>query len=249
MSTDLSEFAIGYEGDAQREQAYELAERLQLPVDNQAARQLLVTEERLVLKVPPFLPMYADFSVKTWQKRRDAGKQQGLIRACKPVPGLKIVDATSGWGRDAAILASYGAELVMLERDPIMATLLMDALQHRDERSRHVMKLMVRQSDALDYLNRLSDKDYPDVIYMDPMHPVRQKSALVKKDLQILQQFIGCDEDALDLLKLAQKKALKKVVVKWPQQSPPLLPPASSITGKTVRFDIYQRVTDSDQKA
>jgi len=85
----------------------------------------------------------------------------------------------------------------------------------------------------------LSTGHYPDVIYIDPMHPNRQKAALVKKDLQVLQQLIGADEDVLALIHLATTRALQKVVVKWPQQLPALLKPCTSITGKTVRFDIY----------
>lgn len=232
------ELAIGYTVETLLEKAQALATQLGLVLNNQAKRQLLVTEERLLLKIENFTPLYADFNSATWQHRRDAGKKQGLVRACKPVPGMKIIDATAGWGRDAAILASFGAEVRMLERQPFMAALLADALLQQDERSKEKLKLSLCHTDALNYLEQLPVQEYPDLIYIDPMHPQRQKSALVKKELQALQQLVGADEDALTLLTLAKNKA-KKVVLKWPQQLPALLTPTFSIEGKTVRFDMY----------
>lgn len=237
------ELAIGYEHAELFEQAKQLAELLKLTIDNQASQQLRVTAEKLVLKLDAFSPLYADFSSATWQKRRDAGKKQGLVRACKPGPGVRIIDATAGWGRDAAVLASFGAEVLMLERQPLMAALLADALQRQDERSKAILKLKLCNMDATTYLQALARSDYPDVIYIDPMHPQRQKAALVKKDMQALQQLIGADDDALALLELAKTRVLNRVVVKWPQQLAPLLTPTLSLAGKTVRFDIYCKVS------
>lgn len=232
-----SSIAIGYEGIEQLALATELAKRLNLPIDNQAKEQLLVTSDKLVLKIHPFLPLEANFNSAFWQKRRDEGKKQGLVKACKPKPGLRIIDATAGWGRDAAVLASFGAEVLMLERNPIMGALLNDALTRQACTSK--LQLSLCTVDAFDYLEALPEKDYPDVIYIDPMHPERQKSALVKKDLQVLQQLIGPDDKVLGLIQLARQRVLKKVVVKWPQQLPGLMQADATIPGKTVRFDSY----------
>ena len=201
--------------------------------------QLIHHNNKLSLKLPNFNPLAADFTSATWSKRKAEGKKQGLVRACKPSPGMKIIDATAGWGRDAAILASFGAEVLMLERNHLMATLLQDALEVRSEEDKAQMKLSLLEADSRSYLEQLPAKDYPDVIYIDPMHPERQKSALVKKDLQALQQIIGPDEDGLELIKCAIKRVKQRVVVKWPQKLNYLLKPDTSIEGKTVRFDIY----------
>lgn len=195
--------------------------------------------DKLVLKTPHFSPLSVDFSVAAWAKRCAEGKKQGLIKACKPKPGMKIIDATAGWGRDAAILAGFGAEVLMLERHPIMAALLQDALKHQSEADSQKLKLSLVTQDALSYLSALDEKDFPDVIYIDPMHPERNKSALVKKDMQVLQDLIGPDLDALDLILLARNRVKQRVVVKWPQKTAPLVPPMHSIEGKTVRFDLY----------
>lgn len=200
---------------------------------------LSMLEGKLVLLQDQFSPLFIDFQAASLQKRRDAGKKQGLVRACKPAKGLRILDATAGWGRDAAILASFGANVLMIERQPIMVALLEDALRRLAETS-STLALSLLAMDAKHYLQNLSEPaNYPDVIYIDPMHPTRQKSALVKKDMQALQQIIGADEDAFELIQLAIKRARLRVVVKWPQRLPPLLPPSHSIQGKTIRFDVY----------
>jgi 16S rRNA (guanine1516-N2)-methyltransferase len=233
---------VGYETDALREKAQRLAEALDFAVDKDACSCLYVGVNQLALKMPNFLPMSADFSAFTWAKRASEGKKQGLVKAVKPGKQVKIIDATAGWGRDAAILASLGAEVLMLERNVVMAALLEDALLHQSDKDRERLRLSLWKGNAHSFLNQLDPQEYPDVIYIDPMHPERNKSALVKKDLQALQQMIGADVDALDLITLARTRVKQRVVVKWPQKTKPLLPPDASIEGKTVRFDIYLRV-------
>lgn len=195
------------------------------------------TPEKLELLSDSFLPLFVDFNSVTIQKRRDAGKKQGIVRACKPTKGMRVLDATAGWGRDAAILASFGADVLMLERQPIMAALLADGLSRLLPDSPLTLSLV--HADAKDYLQALLNTDYPDVIYIDPMHPERQKSALVKKDMQALQQLIGADTDVCELIQLAITRTRQRVVVKWPQRLPALIQPDACITGKTVRFDVY----------
>lgn len=232
---------IGYERDELRDKAQGLATLLHCSVEQHSTHCLWVSDEPLALKVPGFSLLRADFSRATWKKRQAAGKKQGLIRACKPGPGIKIIDATAGWGRDAAILASFGADVLMVERHPIVAALLADALAARPEPDEQRLPLALVHADACTYLNALPAEAYPDIVYIDPMHPARTKSALVKKDLQVLQRLIAPDQDALELILCARTRVKQMVVVKWPQKVKPLLPPTSSISGTTVRFDIYTR--------
>ncbi len=235
--------AVGYETNDLSARAAELAAKLNLVIDNHVLPRLHVTADKLVLLIDSFAPLFVDFSHSVWQKRRNEGKKQGLVRACKPMKGLRILDATAGWGRDAVILASFGAEVLLLERQPIMAELLADGLTRLSSETPLNMSLI--QQDTKEYLQTLSVHEYPDVIYIDPMHPVRQKSALVKKDMQALQQIIGSDEDVYDLIQLALSKARQRVVVKWPQRLEPLFVASLSIEGKTVRFDVYNNLVKS----
>lgn len=246
MNDTQLKIAIGFESNELYAEAKSLADKYDFVLDDQQLPRLSVTPDKLVLLSDKFSPQCVDFNPQVWQKRHDAGKKQGLVRACKPTNGLRILDVTAGWGRDAAVLASFGAEVLMLERQPVMVALLDDALQRlkssfneNSSNINHTMSLALLYTDAKDYLQTLLPADYPDVIYIDPMHPARQKSALVKKDMQILQNLFGADEDAKELIELAVGCARKRVVVKWPQRLPTLVQPTMSIDGKTVRFDIY----------
>jgi 16S rRNA (guanine1516-N2)-methyltransferase len=79
------------------------------------------------------------------------------------------------------------------------------------------------------------------VIYIDPMYPRRKKSALVKKDMQILQRLHDEDNDAAALLENALLYAIKRVVVKRPIQAEALndRQPNTAIKSKKTRDDVY----------
>lgn len=230
----LESFPLGSENDDLIPQATMLTSQYGFYLNQQNLPRLQLTRHGLVLLMDKFSPLLVDFNPLLVQRRLD--KSHGLIRACKPTPEMTILDVTAGWGRDAGLLAQYGAKLIMLERQPIMAALLADGLRRLPP---DTLNISCIHQDSLTYLAALEPNDYPDVIYMDPMHPERQKSALVKKDMQALQQLFGPDNDAQALLTMALNRSKKRVVVKWPQRLPPLQQPNSSIEGKTVRFDIY----------
>lgn len=127
----------------------------------------------------------------------------------------------------------------MLEREPVLAALLEDGLKRLHGNQHMSLNLELLGSDARTYLKALAPAAYPDVIYLDPMHPAREKSAKVKKDLYALQALLGADDDALSLLEIAQARTCGRVVVKWPARLPALLKPDYAVEGKTVRFDVY----------
>jgi 16S rRNA (guanine1516-N2)-methyltransferase len=78
---------------------------------------------------------------------------------------------------------------------------------------------------------------------MDPMFPIRKKSAQVKKEMQALHQVVGGDEDAAELLEKAFNKAKYRVVIKRPMHSDYLgmLKPSYSLEGKSTRYDIFAK--------
>jgi 16S rRNA (guanine1516-N2)-methyltransferase len=181
-----------------------------------------------------------------YRLRKGEGKRQAIARAvgmhCYPKP-LRVFDVTAGLGSDAFVLASLGCQLHLVERSPIVAALLQDGLHRAISNpqigawAKHVL-LSVMDSQKL--LSELSLEDCPEVIYLDPMFPARTKSALVKKNMQILQELVG-EDDNVSLLALALEKATKRVVVKRPKGAPHLQnkSPNFSLVGKSCRFDIY----------
>jgi len=193
----------------------------------------------LALCVPNCSPIRVDFEAVIAQRCRPGVKKAGLLRACKLKPGMRVIDATAGWGRDAAVLASSGAEVLMLEREPVLVALLEDGLKRLHHNQSTPLNLNLHAEDARTYLKALAPEEYPDVIYLDPMHPARDKSAKVKKDLHALQALLGADDDALGLLEIARMRTRGRVVVKWPARLPALMKPDYAFEGKTVRFDVY----------
>ncbi|MBF0136323.1 MAG: class I SAM-dependent methyltransferase [Magnetococcales bacterium] len=180
-------------------------------------------------------------------RKRDLAVAMGM-RRCKTV--LNILDATAGLGRDAFALALLGCKVTMMERSPIIAALLEDGLERARQ---HPLlapivqeNLFYSQGDSLHWLNSgLDDAARPDVIYLDPMHPPRTKSALVRKGMRRLRAIVGEDADAQDLFLAARRCARQRVVVKRPRRAEPLAQqrPSYEIVGRTVRYEVY--LTDS----
>lgn len=238
MMTQALSLAVGYDNDVLLPQAQTLALALHLPLDSQSYPRLQVTNERLELHIKGFKPLFVDFTQEKITKRHQEGRSQAIIRACAAGPGVRIIDATAGFGKDAAILAGFGASVCMVERNPIVYALLEDGMRRLENQS----LLSLQFGDALVYFKNLPPELTPDVIYLDPMHPTRTKSALVKKEMQVLQQIIGEDTDIVELLTQARQTARSRVVVKWPSRLKPVLKPNYSIPGKTIRFDVYTQV-------
>lgn len=186
-------------------------------------------------------------NANTYRRLHGGGRGQPIAKAI----GLKtyglpltVIDATAGLGQDAFVLASLGCKVIMIERSPIIAALLADALQRGltdPQIQPFISNMHLIEGDALLVLQSLAATEHPDVIYLDPMFPLRDKSALVKQDLRILKEIVGDDPDADQLLTIARKVAKRRVVVKRSRIAPYLgaIKPHSEQIGKANRFDIY----------
>ena len=193
--------------------------------------------------------VFVDFVEGTMGHRRRFGGGRGQLVA-KAV-GIKkgvipdVIDATAGLGRDAFILAMLGCQVRMIERSPIVAALLQDGVDRglMDEEVEPIaqrMKLTV--GNAAIKLAELAEQSRPDVVYVDPMHPGRDKnSAAVKKEMKLFRQLVGADQDAAELLSAALAVATKRVVVKRPRKAEAIDGPKPSLVydGKSTRFDVY----------
>lgn len=233
------------------DKAQQLATQLALPLNNEsnAALQLMVNEQGLSFWAPALGgPVQVDFTGGKNAHRRQfgGGRGQPLAKAIGLKPGFNptIIDATAGWARDAFVLASLGCQLTLLEQQPLLAALIEDGLTRAAKDSDIagiVAKMSLLNVNAVDYLTALSETNWPDVIYLDPMYPSRDKSALVKKDMQILHQLVGNDETGEALLCVALQRAKKRIVVKRPKGAPLLnaVKPVAEVASKNTRYDIY----------
>ncbi|NRN29873.1 16S rRNA (guanine(1516)-N(2))-methyltransferase RsmJ [Photorhabdus heterorhabditis] len=228
----------------------QLVERWGLVHDESAIMALVLTPQRLELRKldePKLGGIYVDFISGTMAHRRRFGG--GRSEAVAKAIGIKkdylptVVDATAGLGRDAFVLASLGCHVRMLERHPVVAALLDDGLQ-RGYQDAEIGGWLQERMTLLhaSSITALADiTPQPDVVYLDPMYPHKQKSALVKKEMRVFQSLVGADEDADNLLSPARALAKRRVVVKRPDYAEPLAGIAASaaITTKNHRFDIY----------
>lgn len=194
-----------------------------------------------------------------------AGRKSELIlKAAKISADSQVIDATAGFGHDSLILASTGAQVTMLEQQPLMALLLFSE-QQRMSAQPNWQKLMARltiiNTDALSYFAQLQKNTTDqavavDVVYLDPMFPEDSyqdsktgKGAKVGKQMQALHHLARpptLDEEKA-LLNNAQavvadnQEGRGRVIVKRPQQAPFLSQqnPDESWHNAALRFDGY----------
>ncbi len=235
--------------------AIALAARLHLPLAS--SRQEIC--DYLLILTPDYIglqkteatssPLYVDFlrGKMNYRAQHTSIKNESLARAMglKGKTHPKIVDATGGLAGDSFTLASLGFEVTLLERSPIIYTLVADGIQRAQKDLRiasTVNRLRLVHGDAITWLQDLTTQNRPDIIYLDPMFPERKKSALPKQEMLILHDVVGEDDDAQALLKAALACAIKRVVVKRPRLATLLgvsPAPSFSLSGSSSRFDVY----------
>ncbi len=227
-----------------------LAQRWGLEHDDQALMALVLTPDRLELRKldePKLGGIFVDFVTGAMAHRRKFGGGRG--EAVAKAVGIKggylpdVIDATAGLGRDAFVLAALGCRVRMLERHPVVAALLDDGLR-RGYADAEIGGWLRERLTLLHVVSQQALSDItpaPDVVYLDPMYPHRQKSAMVKKEMRVFQSLVGPDEDADALLEPARRLAKKRIVVKRPDYAEPLagIATQSAVVTKSHRFDIY----------
>lgn len=193
-------------------------------------------------------PVRAEFvSGKAGYRREHGGGTGQLIAKAvglqKTRQSLHVLDATAGLGQDAFVLASLGCRVTLFERSPVVHAILADGLARasiNEQCADITSRMKLEEGDSLQWLQRC-EPDSVDVIYLDPMFPHRDKSALVKKEMQVFRQVVGDDDDSDALLEAALAVARYRVVVKRPRKAEPLNgPPVTTrVEGKSSRYDVY----------
>ncbi|WP_116364796.1 class I SAM-dependent methyltransferase [Parahaliea mediterranea] len=249
--------AVVCDSDDDRQHLAQVAAELGLPLlestDALAADLLLRLDQgRLALvQGGPAAPgpVSVDFGGGRMRQRRRGGHNELLGKALgvgRKSP-LRVLDATAGLGRDSFVLADLGCEVLLCERQPVVAALLGSALaQARGSDDDWLCATAQRMQLAPGDARQLPASSLAgiDVIYLDPMFPHRGKSAAVKKDMALFQRLIGIPEDETDseaLLQWALAQPVARVAVKRPLKAPPLAggKPSHQIRGKAVRFDVH----------
>lgn len=186
------------------------------------------------------------------KRRLFHGKLNGelLVRAArlKGIEEPTLVDATAGLGQDSLLLAAAGFSVTLIECNPVIAAMLVDAIERarRDpELADAAGRMQVIEGNSLKVLRDLSMP--PDVVYLDPMFPGRSKSAAVKKKFQLLHRLEMPCEDEMALLEAARAAHPRKIVIKRPVKGPHLagVKPDYTLRGKAVRYDCIVMARES----
>lgn len=215
--------------------------------------------------------IYADWSSLNIASAAGTSIKQPIAKAIglKSIyqqPAVRVIDTTAGWGEDAWVMASLGCHVLMIERNPLIAAMLNDAIARERARSpQTVGRLRVVNDDATAILNRLASgqslvsqhevvlKDSvwdetsanpqhacaADVIHLDPMFP-GEKTSAEKKPIRLLRRLVGDDPDSQALYEAAMALKVKRVIVKRPPHGQALGDkPQITIAGKASRYDVY----------
>lgn len=166
-----------------------------------------------------------------------------LVHVSRPkgeVQGLRAVDATAGMGEDSILLAAAGYDVTLFEQNPVIAALLKDALRRARRHpvlSPIVSRMNLIEGNSIEQMPRLGFS--PDVIYLDPMFPARQKSGLINKKLQLIQKLEHPCVEEEALLNAALATGARKIIIKRPLKGPYLAgqQPHYTVEGKAIRYD------------
>lgn len=227
-----------------------ICDKWQLVHDNSAILALVLTEQQLELRKldePKLGAISVNFVDGTMAHRRKFGGGRG--EAVAKAVGVKgdylptVIDATAGLGRDAFVLAAIGCKVTLVERNAVVAALLEDGLvrAYQDPEIGEFMQQRMQLASVRSIAEFDPEQECADVVYLDPMYPHKQKSALVKKEMRVFQHLVGADLDADSFWQPAKLLARKRVVVKRPDYADFLAqqPPDFSQTTKNHRFDVY----------
>jgi len=207
---------------------------------------MAVTDERVEFRSghQEMGPLYVDFVGGALNYRvRKQNQSKDLILRAVGGGGQRILDLTAGLASDAYVLAENKCEVTAVERSEVVSILVEDGLRRglNNLRTEGACKrIHLKNSDALSFLESEINTTW-DTVYIDPMFPKKEKTALPKKELQLLQQIVGLgDEEESRRLLSRSGRFSRRVVVKRPMSAPELLPGVSScLEGRSIRFDIY----------
>ena len=254
---DTAKIAIRYQSAQDKAYAQALSQRLGIALykaDLQQSYEMLLELDEQGLCLQPLGkkapgPTRADFTSGAVAHRRQfgGGKGQMIAKAVGIKSGItpSVLDATAGLGKDAFVLATLGCHVTLLERSPIIHALLENGLARAElvmDVADIIQRMSLQHADSLEWMRLQAEQGSTyQVVYLDPMFPHNDKSALVKKEMRAFRPIVGDDLDADDLLDAALALAENRVVVKRPRKAPFLAgrKPSLQFEGKSSRYDIY----------
>lgn len=184
-------------------------------------------------------------------KRKNTISRENLVQAINigklksQVAELSALDLTGGLGRDSVILALAGFNVTIVERNWYLAIIL----RYLSISFTHLFNLKVVFGDSYLYMQQ-NELNYT-IAYFDPMFE-DGKRALSKKDMQLIDILVGLDESKLVDISpedffYSILSHCNKLIVKRDNKQASFFSsskPTYQKLGKTIRFDIYQGLSN-----
>ena len=185
--------------------------------------------------------VHVDFLHGAQARRVKAVTGEALTRAMGCQKGLRpsIIDMTAGLGGDLSVLANVGCEVFAMDKNPVVAALLRDALRRAtDADTSWCERIQFKHTDSVKVVSRISHG----IVYLDPMFP-KERRAAPSLTMQVLHSLEQTTDHPERLLEAALDSDAARVVVKRPIKADILggRVPSSQIKAKTIRFDLYPK--------
>ena len=187
-----------------------------------------------------------DFEKEFAKHRTFPIPKQGAFNQALGKKTHSVIDASGGWGGDAILMCMQGYQLTIIERVPLMAALIDDALVRLAGsplfQGKGLTLPKVICGEASTILPSLVGN--ADCVYLDPMFPPKKKkSAASNKQMQLLQWLLGEDLDASDTA-ISAYNNFPRVAVKRPDYAQSLAQdeiglPEVKFSSKLVHYDVY----------
>ena len=127
---------------------------------------------------------------------------------------LSILDCTGGFAKDAALLASLGNNVTLIDRNPLIMSLLVDAREKiKTDDIRYIFnRIKSKFGNCIDFI-RNTNKHF-DYIYFDFMFNIN-KSALPSKNEQFLRKIVKNDiNENKDIIHETIQRISSKIIIK-----------------------------------
>ena len=231
---------------AQKDAATALAKRVGAPLVEKPGKELTLLIDGTGVSLNGYgLSFKGDFENMLHRLTEGRLQHEMLVHVAKTKDEHPTaIDATAGMGEDSILLAACGYDVTLYEQNPVIAALLKDALRRAKKHpilKDIVARMHLVEGNSIELMPKRMDE--PDLIYLDPMFPARQKSGLINKKLQLIQKLEQpCFEEEA-LFEAAVQANPKKIVIKRPLKGPYLAgkEPGYSVKGKAIRYDCIVR--------
>ena len=125
-----------------------------------------------------------------------------------------ILDCTGGFARDAAVLASLGNNVTLIDRNPLIMSLLVDAREKiKSDDIRYIFsRIKIRFGNCIEFIRNTS-KNF-EYVYFDFMFNIN-KSALPSKNEQFLREIVKNDiNENVDIIHETIQRVRSKIIIK-----------------------------------